>query len=251
MRQLDDVYGHELLFWSNHHPPLTLNLQKNLLIFYLFIKRWSWSSCLSHTSFFKSLFTLFMFLFFLSSCVWVFICSFSQLHYCYSYPYYFFTLVFLMLSKLVFLQLFHILATFLSLRSWALQACVLVVLFGHVLVIFLDYILVAPSSHSYCSKLATRIIIAPSSCSCCSSWSCFCCFKLVFLLLQACILIVLFSHVFVAPRSHSCYYYQSCCCCSKLTFKCCYSQLCFCCSKLTFECCSSWSHSSTLNLHSY
>jgi hypothetical protein len=27
--------------------------------------------------------------------------------------------------------------------------------------------------------------------------------------------------------------------------------LCFCCSKLTFECCSSWSHSSTLNLHSY
>jgi len=131
-----------------------------------------------------------------------------------------------MLSKLVFLQLFHILVAFPSLWFWAFLACVLIVLLNHVLVtfpshilaIFLDCVFVAPSlqqellllqvhvlvifdhvfvvsSSCYCcSNLGTRIFVVPSSHSY-FSWSCSWCSKVVFLLLLSIMFLLLQAHI--------------------------------------------------------
>ncbi len=65
---------------------------------------------------------------------------------------------------------------------------------------------------SYCSKLATRVIVAPSSCSYCSSWSCFCCLSSC----SCCSKLVV--RILVAPSLHSYCSFQSCSCYSKVAF---------------------------------
>ncbi len=154
-----------------------------------------------------------MFLYSLSSCVWI---SFAHLPNCglivhifapfrrscslcspslCSYNSFTFLLLFqarvLELSNLVFSLFF--LVMFLLLFQVAF------------LTILLDHVLVAPSSHSYCSKLATKVIATPSSHSCCSYRSCSCCFKLV-------------ARILVASSSHSCCFSWSCSYCSKVAF---------------------------------
>ncbi len=120
-----------------------------------------------------------------------FISSSSWLCSCCSHSYCSTKFAFLMFSKLAFLLFFHILVALSSSHSWC-----------------------SPSSHSCCSS---------RSCSCCSSRSHSCCSKLVFLLLQAHILVAFLDCVLTVPSSSSCCFSQSCSCCSKLTFKCCSS----------------------------
>jgi hypothetical protein len=164
MRWLD-VCGHEPPFGSNCQP-LTLNLPKKLLILYLSFKRWSWSSCLSCTSFFKLMFALFMFLCSLSSCVWV---SFAHLLNC--------------------VLVVHILVAFPRSCSWcypslcsynsSISCC-----FSKLM--FLSFL----SLCSYCSSRSCSCYFSKSH-SCYFSWSCFCCSKLV-------------TKVITTPSSHSC-----------------------------------------------